>query len=413
MRSWTSPTVPTLPGCGSIPHIYSTPHGGLVELDIQSVAQMYVCGITPYDATHLGHAATYLAYDTLNRVLRDAGLTVKYVQNVTDVDDPLLERAKATGVDWRELAETQIDLFRDDMTALAVIPPDHYIGVVESVREIGEACSKLLDDGYAYWVPNPDAAPDLYFDIGVAEQRGPWHLGQESRLDRATMMQLSAERGGDPDREGKRDPLDPLLWRSERDGEPAWESPIGRGRPGWHIECSVIGAQYLSSPIAVNGGGSDLIFPHHEMSAAHSAALHGTTWSRVYTHTGMVALDGEKMSKSKGNLAFVSRLVADGADPRAVRLALLTHHYRSDWEWNDAELAAAQHRLARWRAWAEIADSEQSTLLDEIRASLARDLDTPKAVNAVDAAIDAGRAPTLDDLDAIQALLGIDLRGTL
>ncbi len=376
---------------------------------VRDVAQLYVCGITPYDATHLGHAATYLAYDTLNRALRDAGHRVEYVQNVTDVDDPLLERAAATGVDWRELAATQIDLFRSDMEALRIVPPEHYVGVVESIDAIAAACRRLLDEGFAYWVDTPDASPDLYFDVAAAENLTSWHLGQESGLDRATMLALSAERGGDPDRPGKRDPLDPLLWRAERAGEPAWDSPVGRGRPGWHIECSVIGARHLEAPIGVNGGGSDLVFPHHELSAAHSAALTGRDWSHSYSHAGMVALDGEKMSKSRGNLVFVSRLVADGVDPRAIRLALLAHHYRSDWEWTDAALTGAQARLAAWSTRAGQLSEGGSGLLDELRAALAEDLDTPRALAAVDARVDRHGTLEATDLLAIDALLGIRL----
>lgn len=419
MRSWNTPELSRLPGRGEIPRIFDTPRGELAALQVGSTAQLYVCGITPYDATHIGHANTYLAYDTLNRVLRDAGVEVTYVQNVTDVDDPLLERATATGVDWSDLAESQIELFRGDMQALSVIPPEHYVGVVESVNEIGEGCAKLLADGYAYWVETPDAAPDLYFDIAAAEKRTGWHLGQESSLDRATMCQLSAERGGDPDRAGERDPLDPLLWRAERAGEPAWESPMGRGRPGWHIECSVIGAHYLDAPITLNGGGSDLVFPHHEMSAAHSAAITGTDWSHTYSHAGMVAYEGEKMSKSRGNLVLVSRLLADGVDPRAIRLTLLAHHYRANWEWTADELAAAQSRLAEWMRWArstEIrrnADSHgthsTSALVNAIRSHLAHDLDTPGALTAVDEAVAAGIQPGEHDLAAVSTLLGIDL----
>ncbi len=402
-----------------MPRIYDTPRRRLRALQIDTEAQLYVCGITPYDATHLGHAATYLAYDTLGRVLRDAGLSVSYVQNVTDVDDPLLERATATGVAWRDLAESQIELFRGDMEALRIIPPEHYVGVVETVDAIGDACARLLDEGFAYWVDGapgePDAAPDLYFDIAAGERLTSWHLGQESALDRGTMLRLSAERGGDPERPGKRDPLDPLLWRSGRPGEPAWDSPVGRGRPGWHIECSVIGSLHLTAPITLNGGGSDLVFPHHEMSAAHSAALTGTDWSHCYSHAGMVAYDGEKMSKSLGNLVLVSNLVADGVDPQAIRLALLAHHYRSDWEWTDDDLPTAEARLARWRAWAESIDHTVPTsdtaheLLDALRNTLADDLDTPSALAAVDSAVTGPSSTHPVAIDAINALLGIDL----
>lgn len=414
MRAWNAPVVPHLPGRGVVPRVHDTPTKEVVSLGVQSSAQIYVCGITPYDATHLGHANTYLAYDTVNRVLRDAGVDVSYVQNVTDIDDPLLVRANATGVDWRELAESQIELFRDDMSALGIIPPEHYVGVVESMDLISAACARFLDEGYAYWVETPGGNPDLYFDLATAEQLTPWHLGQESALNDSTMLQLSAERGGDPDRPGKRAPLDPLLWRSERDGEPAWDSPIGRGRPGWHIECSVIGAHHLTAPITLNGGGSDLIFPHHEMSAAHSAALGGVNWSELYSHAGMVAFDGEKMSKSKGNLVFVSRLIADGVDPRAIRLALLAHHYRSDWEWTADDLNRAESRLEKWRTWAVGAvdndTSGKSELLERLRSQLADDLDTPAALAVVDSLVNFGNAATHTDVDAIHALLGIDLR---
>ena len=235
MRSWAAPELPRLPGRGELPRVFDTPSGTIKPLEVDEVASLYVCGITPYDATHLGHAATYLAYDTVNRLLRDAGFPVDYVQNVTDVDDPLLERATRTGVDWRELAESQIELFRGDMQALRIIPPEHYVGVVESVDEIAAAVARLLGDGVAYWIDSPDAAPDLYFDLAAAEELSPWHLGQESGLGRPVMLALFAERGGDPDRPGKRDPLDPLLWRAARDGEPSWDSVIGAGRPGLQL----------------------------------------------------------------------------------------------------------------------------------------------------------------------------------
>ncbi|MEO7348716.1 MAG: cysteine--1-D-myo-inosityl 2-amino-2-deoxy-alpha-D-glucopyranoside ligase [Terrimesophilobacter sp.] len=409
MKSWNTPEMPQLSGHGPLPRIYNTSLGEISSIEVDTEAQLYVCGITPYDATHIGHANTYLTYDTLNRVLRDAGITVSYVQNVTDVDDPLLERATATGVDWRELAESQIELFRGDMKALGIIPPKHYVGVVESVVEIGAACARLLDDGYAYWVPTDGGDPDLYFDLAAAQERTTWYLGQESRLDRPTMLELSAERGGDPARPGKRDPLDPLLWRSAREGEPSWGTAIGSGRPGWHIECSVIGGHYLSAPITVNGGGFDLVFPHHEMSAAHSAALNGSDWSHTYSHAGMVAYEGEKMSKSRGNLVFVSKLIAEGVDPRAIRLALLAHHYRSDWEWTHSELHTAEARLKTWQEWAQSPFGHSGALVAELRSLLADDLNTPGALAAVDAAITAGEKASPSDLDAISALLGIGL----
>ena len=367
-------------------------------------ASLYVCGITPYDATHLGHANTYLAYDTLVRLWTDGGYDVRYVQNVTDVDDPLLERAAATGVDWRDLAAEQIELFRGDMESLRVIPPTDYVAVTDVIGDVAVAVDRLLEADTAYRVDD-----DVYFDNAAAASAA-WTLGDESGFDRATMLALSAERGGDPGREGKRDALDPLLWMAERDGDPSWPSVVGAGRPGWHIECSVIAQRFLGTPITVQGGGSDLIFPHHEFSAGHAAALTGKPLAGLYSHAGMVAYEGEKMSKSLGNLVLVSRLVADGVDPRAIRLALLDRHYRADWEWTRGQLTEAQCRLGTWETWAaDGSDGADATLLDSLRSALANDLDTPAALAAVDAHVASGAPATATDIDAIDALLGIRL----
>ena len=411
MQSWNRPTVPRLPGGGIIPRIFDAATQGFVEAgphhSTPTLASIYVCGITPYDATHLGHAATYLAFDTLIRLWMDAGLDVRYVQNTTDIDDPLLERAKRDGLDWRELAASQIKLFRGDMEKLGIIPPDEYVAVTEVISEVADAVKILLENGTAYRVASPDADDDVYFDSSAVLPC--WHLGQESALDRSTMLELSAQRGGDPLRPGKRDPLDPLLWRSERVGEPAWESSVGRGRPGWHVECSVIALQHLPSPLTVNGGGRDLLFPHHEFSAGHAAALTGHALADFYAHAGLVAYQGEKMSKSLGNLVLVSRLVAGGADPRSIRLALLSEHYRSDWEWTDTHLRIAAERLASWTKWAATAAEAEDGLLSELRERLADDLDTPGAISAIDARIRAGVVASVTVISAIDALLGIRL----
>jgi L-cysteine:1D-myo-inositol 2-amino-2-deoxy-alpha-D-glucopyranoside ligase len=369
---------------------------------------MYVCGITPYDATHLGHAATYLAFDLVYRVWRDAGHRVHYVQNVTDIDDPLLDRAAQTGEDWRALADREIQLFREDMSALRVVPPDEYVGAVDSIPEIADAIARLLDQDAAYRVEE-----DLYFPIAAVPQ-----FGSESHYDRDTMLTLFKERGGDPDRAGKRDPLDSLLWRGRRDGEPSWDTRLGPGRPGWHIECSVIALNRLGMHFDIQGGGSDLAFPHHEHSAAHAEALTGTApFARHYVHAGMIGLDGEKMSKSRGNLVLVSKLRAAGVDPMAVRLALLDGHYRADREWTGGRLPAAEARLRRWRdATALSSGPAAEPLLAEVRARLADDLDTVGAMAAIDrwaaAALDAGgadeRAPRLV-ADVTDALLGVAL----
>jgi L-cysteine:1D-myo-inositol 2-amino-2-deoxy-alpha-D-glucopyranoside ligase len=370
---------------------------------------MYVCGITPYDATHLGHAATYLTFDLVNRVWRDAGHDVLYVQNVTDIDDPLLERANRDHADWVVLGMSETALFREDMEALRVLPPDHYVGAVESIGEVVELVEKLLASGAAYRLG--DGTGDVYYDVTAAPR-----FGYESGYDEATMRAYFSERGGDPDRAGKRNPLDALLWRGRREGEPSWPSPMGRGRPGWHIECAAIALNRLGMGIDVQGGGSDLIFPHHEMSAAHAESVTGEwPFARHYVHAGMIGLDGEKMSKSKGNLVFVSRLRGDRVDPMAVRLGLLTDHYRDDRSWTADVLVTAEHRLARWRgAAARGTGPDAEPVLARVRERLSDDLDTVAALAAVDRWADEALTRGGDDPAApallratVDALLGI------
>ena len=408
MESWGSPTVPRLPGRGRPLRLWDTAGAELRPTAPGPTARMYVCGITPYDATHLGHAATYLTFDLVNRAWRDAGHDVLYAQNVTDVDDPLLERAQRDGEDWTELARRETDLFRADMTALRVLPPDHYIGAVEAIPQIVPLVRRLLEAGAAYHVDD-----DVYFSVGAAPR-----FGYESGLDVATMRVLSAERGGDPDRPGKKDPLDPVLWRAARPGEPSWESPLGPGRPGWHVECAAIALERLGPGFDVQGGGSDLVFPHHEMSAAHAEVATGDApFARHYVHAGMIGLDGAKMSKSRGNLVLVSRLLAGGTDPAAVRLALLAGHYRADREWFPATLAKAEERLARWRqAVARPAGPAAGPVLDRVRDRLADDLDTAAGLTAVDrwagesltrGGTDSGAPGLVRDLT--DALLGVSL----
>ncbi|MGN6132691.1 MAG: cysteine--1-D-myo-inosityl 2-amino-2-deoxy-alpha-D-glucopyranoside ligase [Nocardioidaceae bacterium] len=379
MHAWTTPDVPELEAFGPGPavRVFDTAAGEVRETSPEGTARLYVCGITPYDATHLGHANTYIAFDLLNRAWRDAGHDVHYVQNVTDVDDPLLERAAATGVDWEELAASETDLFREDMTALRVLPPQDYIGAVESIPLVVDMVQQLRERGCVYEVDG-----DLYFSVHSDPR-----FGEVSGFDEAQMLRIFPERGGDPDRPGKKDPLDCLLWQAERPGEPAWDTELGRGRPGWHVECSSIALRYLGEAFDVQGGGSDLVFPHHEMSASEAqAARPGSSFAKAYVHAGMVGYQGEKMSKSKGNLVLVSRLRADGVDPMVVRLALLAHHYRDDWEWTDADLTAAEQRYGEWRAVVSRASADQAEqLVEAVRTALADDLDAPTALGAVDA----------------------------
>jgi L-cysteine:1D-myo-inositol 2-amino-2-deoxy-alpha-D-glucopyranoside ligase len=410
VRSWPAPFVPALPGRGLPLRLHDTATGEIRPTAPGPVATMYVCGITPYDATHIGHAATYVAFDLVHRAWLDAGHDVHYVQNITDVDDPLLERATRDGEDWAALADREVALYREDMTALGVLPPRDYVGVVESVQLIADAVARLVESGAAY-----DVDGDTYFAVH-SDQR----FGGIGRLDDESMLALFAERGGDPDRPGKKHPLDCLLWQGARPGEPSWETgtSLPAGRPGWHLECAAIALDRLGGGIDVQGGGSDLVFPHHEMSASEAHVLTGEwPFARHYVHAGMVGLDGEKMSKSKGNLVFVSALRRAGHDPMAVRLALLAHHYRTDWSWTDQDLATAEARLGRWQeAVSRPIGPPAEDTLDSVRRHLADDLDAPGAVAAVDrwvAEAERGRggdqaAPGVVSR-AANALLGIRL----
>ncbi|MDQ4037140.1 MAG: cysteine--1-D-myo-inosityl 2-amino-2-deoxy-alpha-D-glucopyranoside ligase [Actinomycetota bacterium] len=379
MRPWPAPPIPRLPGAGQPLRLYDTATRELRPTAPGPTARMYVCGITPYDATHLGHAATYLAFDLVHRMWLDAGHDVHFVENVTDIDDPLLERAERDGDDWIVLAMRETALFREDMHALRVLPPRDYVGAVESIPSIGQLVDKLLTGQQAYVLD--DGTGDIYQDITQARR-----FGYESGYDEETMLQLSAQRGGDPDRAGKRHRLDPLLWRGAREGEPSWVGPRGRGRPGWHIECAAIILDRLGDGIDVQGGGSDLAFPHHEMTALHAETLTGA-WplARHYVHAGMIGLDGEKMSKSRGNLVFVSRLRGEGVDPMAIRLALLSGHYRADRQWGVEQLSAAQARLATWRHAVSLPSGPAADdLLATLRRQMSDDLDSPNALVAVD-----------------------------
>ena len=383
MHSWPTPHVDSVPGTPAPLRLYDSADEVVSKVDINGdTASMYVCGITPYDSTHLGHAATYLTFDLIYRQLLDNGYKVNYAQNITDVDDPLFERAERDGVDWRELGTSQINLFRSDMELLSVIPPQHFIGAMEAIDEITVMVQRLLDVGAAYTVDDPEF-PDVYASIEATD-----NFGYESNYSREQMETFFAERGGDPDRPGKRDPLDALIWRAHREGEPAWDSPFGPGRPGWHIECSAIATNRLGSTFTIQGGGSDLKFPHHEFSAAHAeAALQVERMAQVYVHSGMIGLEGTKMSKSLGNLVFVHKLVEAGVDPSAIRLGVYAGHYRGDRDWSDDVLGAAQERLKHWRAAAKSPGSVESvqTVVQDVRAALADDLDTPRALETLDA----------------------------
>jgi L-cysteine:1D-myo-inositol 2-amino-2-deoxy-alpha-D-glucopyranoside ligase len=414
MQAWSSRPVPSLPQSPAAPPLqaFDTATQQVVPIGPNTgSARMYVCGITPYDATHIGHANTYVAFDLVHRVWRDRGLEVSYVQNVTDIDDPLLERAADLGIDWAALAKEETQLYREDMAALNVLPPQHYVGAVESMPLIVDLIEQLRQRQAVYSVDDSDFE-DLYF-----AQASDAEFGSLSNLSEEEAVATFAERGGDPDRAGKKAPLDCLVWRHARAGEPSWPSVLGAGRPGWHIECTAIALDRLGVGFDVQAGGSDLIFPHHEMCAAQGRVATDQPFAQAYLHSGMVGLDGEKMSKSKGNLVFVSSLRASGVDPMAIRLALLAHHYRDDWDWTDELLISGQDRLDRWREAVRLdAALNADEVLATMRAALAHDLDAPAALAAVDAWAGASVAIDSDDAEApalvaraCDALLGVAL----
>lgn len=377
MKSWPEVYIPTIDSKYDFPELslLNTATKSIQVLPRKNMYRMYVCGITPYDSTHLGHAATYLSFDLINRYLRATGSKVLYVQNITDIDDPLLERANRDGVDWQELAQSQIDLFRSDMTTLHVIPPENYIGAVEAIPLVTKKIEELKSADAIYSVDE-----DLYFRVHSDPD-----FGTRSHLSKEESLKIFAERGGDPDRAGKENPLDSLVWLAQRPNEPGWPSIHGQGRPGWHIECCAIALNYLLPEqdsdflIDIQGGGSDLIFPHHEMSAAQARVSTGRSFAQFYVHTGMIGLDGQKMSKSLGNLVFVSTLVRSGVNPMAIRCALMMHGYAADRMWDDELLLTAQSFLdSLTLALSQTQCAPTSNLIQEIIQALSNNLDTKK-----------------------------------
>lgn len=371
--------------------LYDTARQAVVPFEAGPIVRMYTCGITPYDSAHLGHAATYLAYDVLKRRLRDLGHETQCVRNVTDVDDDILRKARELGVHYLDLAAEEVSRFDADMTALGLLPAFSEPRATSAIPDILGFIGMVLESGHAY-----QAGGAVYFDVSSFER-----FGQVSHLDRATMLELAAERGGNPDDPHKRDPLDFVLWQPSAPDEPEWQSLWGPGRPGWHIECSALALRELGETIDIHGGGSDLIFPHHECEAAQSEAATGTRFVRHWMHTGMVRLDGTKMSKSLGNLVFVHDLLKEWA-PAAIRLAVISHHYRGEWDWTDQLMPEASERLERWQAAGESARTGGEAALDEVRRALDDDLDTPTAVAAIDRAAAQGC-----DVTAAAALVGV------
>jgi L-cysteine:1D-myo-inositol 2-amino-2-deoxy-alpha-D-glucopyranoside ligase len=384
--------------------LHDTARRAVVPFETGPVVSMYVCGITPYDSTHLGHAATYLAYDLLIRRLEELGHDVRMVRNVTDVDDSILPKARELGVNYLELADAELARFQADMDALGMCPPTAEPRATEAIDGMIEMVGKLLDSQHAY-----QADGTVYFDV-VAFPR----FGQLSHYPHEHMVRLARERGGNPDDPNRRDPLDFVLWQESAPDEPSWPAPFGDGRPGWHVECSVMSMEALGPTLDLHGGGTDLIFPHHECEVAQSESVTGRTFSRHWMHSAMVNYEGEKMSKSLGNLVFVSDLLKV-ADPRAIRLALMRHHYRAGFEWYDTDLDDGNALLRRLIAAAERPDgADPRPFAEHVRNALDNDLDAPRAIEALDdlasAVLSGGSDPSAPAvLCELGSLLGLDL----
>lgn len=370
--------------------LYDTARREVVPFEPGPTVLMYTCGITPYDATHLGHAATFLAYDVLQRRLIDLGHEVKCVRNVTDVDDPLFAKARELGVHYLDLAAGEEARFEADMAALEMLPMHSTPRASSAIADIRGFIGMVLDRGFAY-----QAGGNVYFDVAKFPE-----FGSVSHYTEDEMIAFARERGGNVDDPNKRHPLDFVLWQTSTGDEPSWDTMWGPGRPGWHIECSALALRELGSTIDLHGGGSDLIFPHHECERAQSEAATGLPFVRHWMHVAMVFMDGHKMSKSRGNLVFVDALRREW-DPRVIRLGILAHHYRTEWEWNEGIMPAAAQRLAAWQA---SGGTDDTAVLDDVRARLDDDLDTPGAIAVIDAAARAGRGVT-----SAAALVGVRL----
>ena len=368
--------------------LYDTAKKEVVPFEPDRIVKIYTCGITPYDATHFGHAGTYLTYDVLQRRLRDLGHETRCVRNVTDVDDDILRKARELGVHYLDLAAKETARFDDDMRALGMLPSWSEPRATSAIAEIRKFIGQVLVSGHAYEVDG-----SVYFEVATFK-----NFGTLSGLDRASMLELAAERGGNPEDPKKRDPLDFVLWQPSAEDEPSWESRWGYGRPGWHIECSVLAMRDLDTPtIDLHGGGADLIFPHHECESAQSEAATGRPFSKHWMHQAMVRMDGEKMSKSLGNLVFISDLRKE-FDPTAIRLGLLNFHYRDSWEWNNEIMTTASERLETWTR-----SGVGEGALETVREHLSNDLNTPAAIEAIDAAAGKGQGVSKEAL-----LLGVD-----
>jgi L-cysteine:1D-myo-inositol 2-amino-2-deoxy-alpha-D-glucopyranoside ligase len=357
-----------LPG----PRVHSTETRSVSPLDEQDVG-LYVCGVTPYDTSHLGHAFTYTVFDVLVRYLRFLGRRVTYVQNVTDIDDDILLRAARNGEDWKALGDREYAAFREQMAALGNLDPDVAPRATEHIPEIIDIVTRLLDKELAYLVDG-----SVYFE--VSKYPGFGRLFGEPY---AAMLAIANERGNFPADPLKRDPLDFVLWQHQKPGEPAWESPWGAGRPGWHIECSAMSQRYLGDTITIHGGGEDLVFPHHDAEIAQSENVTGKPFARFWMHTAMVYSGEHKMSKSLGNMVFCTDLLK-AVTPDALRLYLLSHHYRKSWNHpGDADVSTTGLAAELSATLADTGDADEADIAARgipFLTAMASDLDTPRAI---------------------------------
>lgn len=359
--------------------LYNTLSACVEPFESERDVSVYVCGITPYDTTHLGHAFLYVLFDVLMRHLTSKGHAVKYTQNVTDIDDDILRKARELGMDYMELGRRETERFQRDLSALNVRPPDHYPRATEEIPQMVDLIATLIKRGHAY-----ERAGNVYFRRSTYSA-----FGELSKLDRAEMLEIARERGGNPDDPLRDDPLDFLLWQAAAPGEPNWPSPWSPGRPGWHIECSEMALRYLGQPVTIHGGGSDLIFPHHECERAQSEGLNpNEPFVRYWVHVGMLRYQGEKMSKSLGNLVLVSNLLEQGYTPDAIRLALLSHLYRESWEYEDQyiELSQSQSDALSRAAQAQSGSGpahDPSERANAFSSALDDDLNTPAAIESL------------------------------
>ena len=384
--------------------LFDTAQRKVVPFDPPPLVRMYVCGITPYDSTHLGHAATYLAYDLLIRRLEELGHEVQMVRNVTDVDDSILPKARELGVPYLELAAAELARFQSDMDALGMRPPIAEPRATEAIAGMTDMINRLLDADHAYLTHGT-----VYFDVSTFPR-----FGELSQYSREHMIKLARARGGKPEDPHRRDPLDFVLWQTSLADEPAWRAPFGVGRPGWHVECSVMAMENLGPTLDLHGGGTDLIFPHHECEIAQSESITGEPFAKHWMHSAMVSYEGEKMSKSLGNLVFVSDLLAV-ADHRAIRLALLRHHYRAGFEWHDSDIeegTALLHRLLA--AAGSPTGVDPRPFATRVRAAIDDDLNAPRALEALDdlasAVLSGGDDPEGPAvLRELGRLVGVDL----